>query len=122
LPPVRSYNQGQTGWWAKSCFGTNRAFNCSGLLADHGKPTTVRRREVGHTPPPCNWAATQAAVCSGTSLQKLNLDLPVGNCRWSLLEEIRRIAISRKVFPSPTTETAKKSGGQFKEKPWLPDL
>jgi homocitrate synthase NifV len=103
----------------ESVFRHESGIHCSGLLADRETYEPFAAGEVGHTPTAMQLGRHSGGGLLRHKLQELNLDLPV-ELQAELLEEIRRIAISRKV---PVTDNELKTlVANLKKNHGLPDL
>jgi homocitrate synthase NifV len=103
----------------ESVFRHESGIHCSGLLADHETYEPFAAGEVGHTPTAMQLGRHSGGGLLRHKLQKLNLDLPA-ELQVELLEEIRLIAINRKV---PVTDDELKSlVANLKKNHGLPDL
>jgi homocitrate synthase NifV len=103
----------------ETVFRHESGIHCSGLLADRETYEPFGAEEVGHTPTAMQLGHHSGGGLLRHKLQKLNLDLPA-ELQVELLEEIRRIAISRKV---PVTDDELKSlVANLKKNHGLPDL
>ena len=103
----------------ETVFRHESGIHCSGLLADRETYEPFAAGEVGHTPTAMELGRHSGGGLLRHKLQKLNLDLPA-ELLVELLEEIRRIAISRKV---PVIDDELKSlVANLKKNHGLPDL
>jgi len=80
----------------ETVFRHETGIHCSGLLADRETYEPFAAEEVGHTPTAMELGHHSGGGLLRHKLHKLNLDLPA-ELQAELLEEIRRIAISRKL-------------------------
>jgi len=100
-------------------FRHESGIHCSGLLADHKTYEPFSAGEVGHAPTTMELGRHSGGGLLRHKLHKLNLNLPV-DLQMQLLEEIRRIAVSRKI---PVTDDELKTlVANLKKNHGLPDL
>jgi len=103
----------------KTVFRHETGIHCSGLLADRETYEPFAAEEVGHTPTAMELGRHSGGGLLRHKLHKLNLELPA-DLQAELLEEIRRIAISRKL---PITDDELKTlVANLKKNHGLPDL
>ena len=100
-------------------FRHETGIHCRGLLADRETYEPFAAEEVGHTPTTMELGRHSGGGLLRHKLQKLNLELPA-DLQAKLLEEIRRIAIGRKL---PVTDDELKTlVANLKNNYGLPDL
>ena len=103
----------------ETVFRHETGIHCSGLLADRETYEPFAAEEVGHTPTAMELGHHSGCGLLRHKLHKLNLQLPA-ELLAELLEEIRRIAISRKL---PVTDHELKTlVANLKKNHGLPDL
>ena len=103
----------------ETVFRHESGIHCTGLLTDRKTYEPFAAEEVGHTPTAMELGRHSGGGLLRHKLQKLNLDLPM-ELLAELLEEIRRIAISRKALV--TDDELKSLVANLKKNHGLPDL
>jgi homocitrate synthase NifV len=103
----------------ETVFRHETGIHCRGLLADRQTYEPFAAEEVGHSPTAMQLGRHSGGGLLRRKLQALNLELPP-ELQAPLLEEIRRMAVSRKV---PITDDEFKSLAENLKKTYgLPDL